>query len=240
MGMQALIYSDSEYQAYKDSIFKFYTGLDEKGYMIASASQLALGNYSEEDITTLGTIGQIATGVIGADLPADLRDLAYDLQHWNELVKENPGQIALDVTGVLPVIGVLKYGDETALVLKNADGTIEKIIKPIASVSKGTLKHIVNEHTPSVWAQQLNHLPKEMALQKLEGKTFFNKNWSSAQIEEAINQGYSEACRKGITNDTYDFKYMGETITIAIRDGNIRTAYGDYKYSYEELLSIVE
>lgn len=58
----------------------------------------------------------------------DLRDLAYDLQHWNELVKNNPGQIALDAIGVLPVIGVLKNADEVALVVKNADGTIEKVI----------------------------------------------------------------------------------------------------------------
>ncbi|MFR6290670.1 MAG: RHS repeat-associated core domain-containing protein [Peptococcaceae bacterium] len=129
MGVATYLYSDAEYQAYVDSVFEFYTGLDQKGYMVASASQIALGNYSENDITVLGTIGQIASGVIGADLPADLRDLAYDLQHWNELVKNNPGQIALDAIGVLPVIGVLKNADEVALVVKNADGTIEKVIK---------------------------------------------------------------------------------------------------------------
>ncbi len=129
MGMQAYIYSDAEYQAYKDSIYEFYTGLNEKGYMVASATQVALGNYSESDITMLGTIGQIGAGLLGADLPADLRDLVYDLQHWNELVKNNPGQIALDTVGVLPLIGVIKYGDEAALVIKKADGTIEKVIK---------------------------------------------------------------------------------------------------------------
>ncbi len=129
MGMQAYIYSDAEYQAYKDSIYEFYTGLNEKGYMVASATQVALGNYSESDITMLGTIGQIGAGLLGADLPADLRDLAYDLQHWNELVKNNPGQIALDTVGVLPLIGVIKYGDEAALVIKKADGTIENVIK---------------------------------------------------------------------------------------------------------------
>lgn len=128
MGMQAYIYSDAEYQAYKDSIYEFYTGLNEKGYMVASATQVALGNYSESDITMLGTIGQIGAGLLGADLPADLRDLVYDLQHWNELVKNNPGQIALDTVGVLPLIGVIKYGDEAALVIKKADGTIEKVI----------------------------------------------------------------------------------------------------------------
>ena len=77
----------------------------------------------------LGTIGQIGAGLLGADLPADLRDLAYDLQHWNELVKNNPGQIALDTVGVLPLVGVIKYGDEAALIIKKADGTIEKVIK---------------------------------------------------------------------------------------------------------------
>ena len=44
--------------------------------MVASATQVVLGNYSESDITMLGTIGQIGAGLLGADLPADLRDLA--------------------------------------------------------------------------------------------------------------------------------------------------------------------
>ena len=43
-------------------------------------------------------------------------------------MKNNPGQIALDTVGVLPLIGVIKYGDEAALVIKKADGTIEKVI----------------------------------------------------------------------------------------------------------------
>ncbi len=148
MGMQAYIYSDAEYQAYKDSIYEFYTGLNEKGYMVASATQVALGNYSESDITMLGTIGQIGAGLLGADLPADLRDLAYDLQHWNELVKNNPGQIALDTVGVLPLIGVIKYGDEAALVIKKADGTIEKVIRNVSKNSSKNFNSIssLNQH----------------------------------------------------------------------------------------------
>ena len=216
MGMQALIYSDSEYQDYKDSIFKFYTGLDEKGYMIASASQIALGNYSEEDITTLGTIGQIATGVIGADLLADLRDLAYDLQHWNELVKENPGQIALDVTGVLPVIGVLKYGDETALVLKNADGTVKTILKQDS---------VLNSNLHNLQENRIHHIIEESKGTDHNWEKLVNdKNWSDIEkiIADVLSFG-TESVYKSVHKKSLEIEgHIVEVTYMKMSDGSIK------------------
>jgi hypothetical protein len=87
-----------------------------------------LGNYTD-DVTLLGTLGQLASGFFNIDLPGDVRDLAYDLTHWDTTSK---WQTLLDVVGLLPVVGDLKYvGDAGKLAekaLKNADeiGTLVK------------------------------------------------------------------------------------------------------------------
>lgn len=44
-------------------------------------NQIILGNYTD-DVTVLGTAGQILLGLTGLDLPADVRDLTYDLTNW--------------------------------------------------------------------------------------------------------------------------------------------------------------
>ncbi|WP_169981440.1 hypothetical protein, partial [Tautonia rosea] len=79
-------------------------------YTYRSGEQLILGHYSDE-VTVLGTAGQIGTGLIGVDLPGDIRDLSYDVTHW-EWSWQHAGQTGLDLVGVFPVIGALKYTDE--------------------------------------------------------------------------------------------------------------------------------
>ena len=54
MGMQAYIYSDAEF----NDFFASVTGKGMKEYLAASGKQVILGNYAE-DITLLGTVGQI-------------------------------------------------------------------------------------------------------------------------------------------------------------------------------------
>ena len=82
-----------------------------------SASQVVLGNYTD-DVTFAGTAGQVCLGLFGLDLPADIRDLSYDLTH----LKTTPWhQTALDALALLPVVGGLKYVDEAAGLLKHGD-----------------------------------------------------------------------------------------------------------------------
>lgn len=77
-------------------------------YTWKSITKFVLGDYSDDNITALSFAGNIVTGIFDVDLPLDVRDLVYDVQHWGE--GDNFGvYFALDVVALLPVIGVLKY-----------------------------------------------------------------------------------------------------------------------------------
>lgn len=77
-------------------------------YTWKSLKKLVLGDYSDDDITALSFGGSIAAGLFDVDLPLDVRDLVYDVQHWGE--GENFGvYFALDVAALVPVIGACKY-----------------------------------------------------------------------------------------------------------------------------------
>lgn len=107
-------------------------------------------------------------------------------------------------------------------------------------ISSNTAKHINNRHNSSTYAQQLKYKSEASALKELQNKSFFNKNWSSNQIENAVNYGYNEAVAKGISTGNYTFKYAGDTVTISFRDGALQSAWGSYKYTYEQLLNLTK
>ena len=87
-------------------------------YFERSADQVLYGNYSD-DVTLLGTAGQIGLGLTGLDFAGDIRDLTYDITHWDGSLK-HAGQTLLDVVGLIPGIGALKNVDEVAALLKQA------------------------------------------------------------------------------------------------------------------------
>ena len=87
-------------------------------YFERSADQVLYGNYSD-DVTLLGTAGQIGLGLTGLDFAGDIRDLTYDITHWDGSLK-HAGQTLLDVVGLIPGIGALKNADEVAALLKQA------------------------------------------------------------------------------------------------------------------------
>ncbi len=87
-------------------------------YLHTSLKQVVLGNFSE-DTNLLGALGQIALGLAGLDLPADVRDLFYDITNW-KTSPEHILQTLLDAAALLPVVGSLKYTDEAADLLKAA------------------------------------------------------------------------------------------------------------------------
>ena len=94
-------------------------------------NQVLLGNYSD-DITVTGTAGQIALGFSGIDFVADIRDLTWDVTHW-EFNLEHFAQTGLDAIALVPVIGVIKNLDsvknldELAAVCKSLDRVSDTI-----------------------------------------------------------------------------------------------------------------
>ena len=70
----------------------------EDDYLDRSWNQLIKGNFTE-DVTLMGTTAQIGTGLIGVDLPGDIRDIIADLSTW-EWTWGHAGQTGLDLIGV--------------------------------------------------------------------------------------------------------------------------------------------
>lgn len=66
---------------------------------------MILGNFLD-DVTVLGTVGEVAVGLTGADLIADVRDIGYDIVHW-EWTGSHILQTLIDSAAVPPVIGAL-------------------------------------------------------------------------------------------------------------------------------------
>lgn len=91
-------------------------GNDAKDYTWKSVKKFVFGDYDGENITALSFLGNLVAGFFGVDVPLDVRDLVYDVQHWGE--GDNFGvYFALDCVALFPVIGVfknLKYADDIA------------------------------------------------------------------------------------------------------------------------------
>ena len=53
--------------------------------------------------------------------------------------------------------------------------------------------------------------------------------------------GHRQAYKEKAQKDRYTFSYKGEKITLYYDGkGQLQSAYGDYKYSYQELLRIAK
>lgn len=107
---------------------------DAGAYVVKSGKKLALGDYTDENVTLLSFSGNMAASLLGADLLFDLRDLSYDITHWGE-EEYFAVWLAADVVALLPVIGVVKYfshfktaknGLEAASELVDSAGDITK------------------------------------------------------------------------------------------------------------------
>ena len=103
--------------------------------MKRSLGQLIEGNYTE-DVTLLGTAGQVGSGFIGIDLPGDIRDIIFDVTNW-KWSWGHAGQTGLDLIGVVPVIGMLKYTDEAAALVIGTKKVLKKShLKKIAPLPR--------------------------------------------------------------------------------------------------------
>jgi len=130
-----------------------------------------------------------------------------------------------------------KFGDDVAaMAVKHSDEVLKGGTK-IADLSKTALKHPLNRHTPTRVAQQFKHMDKVSINKYLDEVSFFNKSWTEEQITEALNFGYKETLSKGVVNGEYSFKYLGDNVTIYVEEGVFKSGYGDYIYSYEEIMS---
>ena len=131
-----------EYYAFADAraaqaLSDAFTAIDWKKvgtYLGDSAKHAVLGNFSDKP-TALGIGMQVGLGLAGVDLPLDIRDLAYDVTHW-EWTWGHAGQTALDIVALLPLIGAVKYVDEGAALIKGAAKYGDDILDAASDLGK--------------------------------------------------------------------------------------------------------
>ena len=113
---------EQEQSAYEAELYEIETVWYKKmldkaeDYLIRSAECVVLGNFTDE-VTVLGVGVQIVLGIFDLDLPCDIRDIIADIKNLAETDRvrwDLIGMLALDLIGLIPVIGALKYSDETA------------------------------------------------------------------------------------------------------------------------------
>ena len=115
--------SDYEAELYEIETVWYKKMLDKaEDYLIRSAECIVLGNFTDE-VTVLGVGVQIVLGIFDLDLPCDIRDIIADIKNLAETDRvrwDLIGMLALDLIGLIPVIGALKYSDEVGTLFKNA------------------------------------------------------------------------------------------------------------------------
>jgi hypothetical protein len=134
------------YQAFSGNpvLFRDPLGLcseDGDGYWKRSGKQLLLGNFTDE-VTLAGTGGQIGLGLLGLDLPLDIRDIGADFINW-EWSWGHAGQTGLDIIGVLPLIGAVKYADEAGDLIKGTRKA--KQLKSVNKVGRKQVNSVAQE-----------------------------------------------------------------------------------------------
>ena len=116
--------SDYEAELYEIETVWYKKMLDKaEDYLIRSAECIVLGNFTDE-VTVLGAAGQFAMGFFDLDMPCDIRDIIADVKNLaqaDEIKWDMIAMLALDLIGLIPVIGALKYSDEIGTLFKNAD-----------------------------------------------------------------------------------------------------------------------
>ena len=129
---------EQEQSAYEAELYEIETVWYKKmldkaeDYLIRSAECIVLGNFTDE-VTVLGVGVQIVLGIFDLDLPCDIRDIIADIKNLAETDRvrwDLIGMLALDLIGLIPVIGALKYSDETA----GAAASGEKLLKESQTV----------------------------------------------------------------------------------------------------------
>ena len=92
-------------------------------------------------MTVLGVGVQIVLGIFDLDLPCDIRDIIADIKNLAETDRvkwDLIGMLALDLIGLLPVIGALKYSDEVGTLIKNAGkvSAVAEVADGVGTVAK--------------------------------------------------------------------------------------------------------
>jgi uncharacterized protein YebE (UPF0316 family) len=159
-------------------------------YLKDSGEQILSGNYTDK-ITIGGTVGEVLLGFIGVDLPMDIRDLVYDITHFEASWKW-AGSFALDLVALFPVIGMLKYSDETVKIAKRWAKPLGKTVELTADLITSGVKKL----------KKYLDIASEGAVEAVSSLKNAMKS-SADELNQLITRVYSKA------NGIVEFEFAG-------------------------------
>ena len=215
---------EQEQSAYEAELYEIETVWHKKmldkaeDYLIRSAECIVLGNFTDE-VTVLGVGVQIVLGILDLDLPCDIRDIIADIKNLAETDRvrwDLIGMLALDLIGLIPVIGVLKYSDETAESVASG----EKILKESQTIYES--------------------FADMMSLEDAKRYLDFLENGSREGLTSAELAGVEKAdallvSRKVEYEDVWDLRNVGDLLESGSKGGTL--AKGLIGHDFEDYLS---
>ena len=106
----------------------------------------------------------------------------------------------------------------------------------VNEITKGVIKHSYNGHSVEKIIEQLSKRPYESMAKYLKNNTFFNPNWRETEVKEAAKLIYKSALNDGFSQKYYEITYLGEKVTGYFENGIFKSLYGNYKFTYEQLV----
>ena len=206
--------SDYEAELYEIETVWYKKMLDKaEDYLIRSAECVVLGNFTDE-VTVLGVGVQIVLGIFDLDLPCDIRDIIADIKNLAETDRvrwDLIGMLALDLIGLIPVIGVLKYSDETAESVASG----EKILKESQTIYES-------------FADMMSLEDAKRYLDFLENGS--REGLTSAELADALL-----VSQKVGYEDVWDLRNVGDLLESGSKGGTL--AKGLIGHDFEDYLS---
>ena len=186
-----------------------------------------LGGGSADEATLLGVSGQLALGIVGADLPMDLRILKDDFQHM-ERSPEHLMKIIGDVVALAPVVGALKYSDEAVMALKNSDVTAKEA---------GRLLDAVGTPFRQLGRKQYSRLQKKIADRTITRDEWKRLQWHDRLVERRARgvslfwEAEAERLTQGLPGTR---NWSQEVRELIISGGRPKGIFGHHKYSVSQ------
>ncbi len=194
-------------------------------YIEKSLNQIIKGNYTD-DVTALGTAGQIGLGLTGLDFAADIRDLTYDFSHW-EWSGKHILQTVLDAVGLIPGIGVIKNLDEVAYLVKTAIQSSDVIV-PVVKKALDNVDTVI----PAL-KQTLNNMavdfPQLVSLSKQTVRNLMKRG-------DEAGKGLTDA-NKNAANFINEIKYKPSSGAVLKTNSNkTTTILGDFHKDMKKII----
>jgi hypothetical protein len=190
-------------------------------YLKDSGEQIIKGNFTDK-VTLGGTVGEVLLGVVGVDLPMDIRDLVYDVTHlkcsWKCV-----GMLAIDVVALIPVIGAIKYSDEVVKLGKRWMKNIDSKVEVTADAVSGAVKKAKEIFDSGAKKAQTLMANAETAIAKPSDKISKGTKKAKEILDDLSNKLFKEKNPPKMTMEEID-KLIAE-IGTSIKNHPLRQEY---------------